>query len=581
MRSLGSWWQVGAVASLILVSTSTATPPKIVLLSQPSDQIVGLGMHVRFATSPFGPFSQYQFQWSHNDNPIPDATNGYLHISPATYLDAGEYAAVVRNASSSVTSRVATLTVVPAARVERVGGLPSIGFVYCFALEESLAYVGVSTSSERGRLAIYDVADPSDPQFVGGFLLPYGYSTITDVTLSNSMAFVVGGYPSAGRVDVLDVSNPSHPSSLGTYKTSNSAMDLSVRDHIAYVGTSRGLELVHVRDPASMFRLGLFPSKYPVYNVELDGSIAYVAATNNGLLILDVSDPTSPTLLANLKSSLGIVDSVQAVGHLLYVSGSNGPQVVDVTHPRFPRIVGKLGISLGSSYGMGRLGSLLIEGGIHQHALSILDASDPSRLILIGQAPTAGSIEAVETVGNRIYLAVASGGFEIFDFHPPTDPPVVLVPPQPLTSVAGTTAELRVEASGGGPLHFQWAKNGTPLPGETNQNLRLPAVSSSDVAEYSVTVGNAAGQVPGGSASLNLTPPPALRLDHVDTRYSTGPLPSVSTTTGIQGELLGTRDFHDWQPIWYGRFGDQPLVIIDAHGTNAPMRSYRLKLGAR
>jgi hypothetical protein len=49
----------------------------------------------------------------------------------------------------------------------------------------------------------------------------------------------------------------------------------------------------------------------------------------------------------------------------------------------------------------------------------------------------------------------------------------------------------------------------------------------------------------------------------------------------LQGELWGTHDFVDWQPLWYGRFGIAPVEFTDPGGTNAAARVYRLRPGAR
>jgi hypothetical protein len=586
MRSLGAWrWCLSMVASLILIATAGAVPPFLSEASQPRDQIVGLGLSASFQAYA-GTLLQYR--WTKNGEPLTQATQYNLQLPSVTYLDSGGYAAVLSNAAGSVTSRVARLTVVPAARVERLGGLPSVGFVDSFAVDGSLAYLGISDGSaaRRGGLEIYDVGDASNPRRVGGLRLAPGqsYTGVSDVVVDGGRAYLAAGGLGSYQVHVLDIADPSHPMPLGKFITDGSALDLVVRGSLAYVATARGLEVLDISDPTSIFRVGSYRTTDPVYTVDLSGSTAYLGATGSGLVILDIADPTTPTWMGSLRGALGLVDIVKVDGDRIYLSGSTGPWVIDVAHPAFPRALGNLGRHR-NSHGLGRMGSLLIDGGqLNDQApqgLFLVDAADPTRMAWVGHAPTAGAVEAVETVGNRIYLAVSAGGFEIFALQSAAHEPVILDPPQGVKAVAGTTAELRVEASGGGPLQFQWLRNGVPLEGQTNRTLRFSAVSQADAAEYGVTVGNAAGQVSGGTTRLSLIEPPSLHLERLQLGDTRGPRLWVGTESGTQGELMGTEDFQAWQPIWYGRFDHEPVAVFDGPGLNAPMRSYRLKLGAR
>lgn len=584
MTKLGYRRWFGRVGSLVFITTAGAMPPMLSDFNQPRDQIVGVGLTAQFQAYA-GTF--YQYQWTRNGQPLTQARQFNLQIPAVTYLDSGDYAVVISNTAGSVTSRVARLTVVPAARIERLGGLPSVGFIYSFAVGGSLVYLGISdgTAARRGGLEIYDVEDPSAPRFVGGHRLAPGqsYTGVSDVVVDGGRAYLAAGGVGSYQVHILDITDPSHPFPLGKFTTDGSALDLEVRGSLAYVATARGMEVLDVSDPASIFRVGSYRTTDPVYTVEVSGSVVYLGATGSGVVILDISDPSNPTWLASLRGGLGLVDTVKVDGDWLYLSGSNGPWVMDITHPAYPRALGNLGRHR-NSHGLGRLGSLLVDGGqlndSSPQGLYLVDAADPLRMAWVGHAPTAGAVEAVETVGDRIYLAVSSGGFEIFALQSATNPPVVLAPPSPVKAVAGTTAELRVEASGGGPLHFQWSKNGQSLEGQTNQYLRLPYVSLTDVGEYGVTVGNQGGQIPGGTTRLSLIDPPALHLERVQLGDTRGPRLRVTTEAGVQGELMGTLDFQRWQPIWSGQFDDAPLDVFDGSGTNADRRSYRLKLGA-
>jgi hypothetical protein len=68
---------------------------------------------------------------------------------------------------------------------------------------------------------------------------------------------------------------------------------------------------------------------------------------------------------------------------------------------------------------------------------------------------------------------------------------------------------LQVLAEGPGPLRYQWRHQGRPLPGATNANLTLPAVSLEQAGDYDVLVFNAAGAVAAPLATVRVAPPGA------------------------------------------------------------------------
>jgi sugar lactone lactonase YvrE len=85
------------------------SPPTIQV--QPQNQNAGLGGTVNFAVTASG-FPTPTYQWRRNDVPIPGATTNLLSVSNIQLAQAGNYTVVVSNSFGSVTSAIATLTVV-------------------------------------------------------------------------------------------------------------------------------------------------------------------------------------------------------------------------------------------------------------------------------------------------------------------------------------------------------------------------------------------------------------------------------------------------------------------------------------
>lgn len=89
--------------------------------------------------------------------------------------------------------------------------------------------------------------------------------------------------------------------------------------------------------------------------------------------------------------------------------------------------------------------------------------------------------------------------------------PSLVEEPQTVAGSSGATAYLRVRALGTSPLSYQWARNGQPISGGTNQFLALPA-SEDPTNRFRVTVSNAFGST--NSADVAITAParPELKL---------------------------------------------------------------------
>jgi len=86
----------------------------------------------------------------------------------------------------------------------------------------------------------------------------------------------------------------------------------------------------------------------------------------------------------------------------------------------------------------------------------------------------------------------------------PGVPPVIIQQPASLAVTPGLDAVFSVDARGGGPLTYQWRRNGVNLPGATNATLVIPAATVDRQGAYSVRVSSGTGAVFSREASLTL-----------------------------------------------------------------------------
>ena len=95
-------------------------------------------------------------------------------------------------------------------------------------------------------------------------------------------------------------------------------------------------------------------------------------------------------------------------------------------------------------------------------------------------------------------------------------PPIILVQPQapPPPVYEGTRLLLSVqcdEYASSSPLHYQWTKNGVPMPGQTTADLAFSSLVTNDSGNYAVVVTNTSGAVTSSIVAFTvLTGPPII-----------------------------------------------------------------------
>ena len=114
---------------------------------------------------------------------------------------------------------------------------------------------------------------------------------------------------------------------------------------------------------------------------------------------------------------------------------------------------------------------------------------------------TLTAIAAYDTGGN-VGTAVGTAGTVMF--NAPTAAPTITAEPASTTAAGGATVDLSVQASGAGPLSYQWSRNGVAISGATGATLVLTKVQPADAGLYRVAVSNAGGTTTSALAIVGL-----------------------------------------------------------------------------
>ena len=111
------------------------------------------------------------------------------------------------------------------------------------------------------------------------------------------MAYIGGAY---SGLRIIDVSNPAAPTEVGSFDTPGQSYDVQVVGSLVYVADDSWLRIIDVSNPAAPTEVGSFNTPADAWNVQVVDDLVYVADMAGGLQILrvlgSVSEPTpTPT----------------------------------------------------------------------------------------------------------------------------------------------------------------------------------------------------------------------------------------------------------------------------------------------
>ena len=333
---------------------------------------------------------------------------------------------------------------------------------YFVALDQGQR-AGVLYLATGEGLEAVDVSSPGRPTGLGRAELPIRGA---DVALDGHVAYLALADQGLLAVDIRD---PARPQALGRYSAAApgkvSAMALDKRSGTpacayayqvvlqawdratgAAVGEP-GLRIVDVTDPAQPAGMAFLPLEidedggvYLRSDVEISGTVAFVAGYQSGLHVVDVADLARPALLATYRTP-GSVQGLFVDGSTLYLAErpawdaqqqqamGGGLRALDVSDPANPREVG---------YAPGRddaLDVLVADGFAYvaaTHGIHVLDIADwqhPKELAHYDTSGPEGRLGAIiqdmQLVDHRLYLAFDHGSVSVLDVSRPRDPTLV------------------------------------------------------------------------------------------------------------------------------------------------------------
>jgi len=443
-------------------------PP--VITASPSSATVTVGGSASFSAAASGS-APITWQWRKNGANISGATSSTLALANISTNDAGNYLAVAANSVGSVTSAVATLTVLvpPRLLAQPASVTAAVG---------SNAVLSVSATG-TSPLSFQWSKDGS-PLADGG-------------TISGSSSNVLRIVP----VAATDAGNYSVSIVNAAGSTNSTAATLTVVTPPSIVMPPAPVAII-AGNPAS-FTVSADGTAPFTYQWRKNGANipGATSATLSFPAITATNAGNYSAVIANLAGSVTSADAALTV--LLPPSIVTQP----VSSFTAPGGTATLTVAVGGTapftYQWFKAGSPLADGG------NISGANTAT--LSVAAVSTNDYADYFVAVANS-YGSATSAVVRVTI----NSAPIFLTQPASLTVARSNAAAFTATVTGTGPLAYQWSRNGVKIAGATNTTLAFLHALTNNNGNYSVVVTNRYGRATSAVATLTVIVPPTFAL---------------------------------------------------------------------
>lgn len=207
-------------------------------------------------------------------------------------------------------------------------------------------YAYVVRNTGTPDFAVIDVSNSSSPTLVGSLTIS---GNPTNIFVSGNYAYI-SATDNAGELKIVDISTPTVPTLVGTFNATGNAdaNGVSVVGTTAYLTrdtSANNFVVVNVGTPSAPTQTGIASFAGPLFESVAIGNYVYVSTGAGAaeLSVIDVSSPSTPSLVGSLDLAGGInAVTIDGYSGAMFLGQSNGAgtvSVADVTTPTAPSFV--------------------------------------------------------------------------------------------------------------------------------------------------------------------------------------------------------------------------------------------------
>ena len=541
--SLAAVW----LALTILATGISAEAASPLIMVQPMSQTVVSGGPASFNVTATGD-SQLQYQWRKNGTSLSGQTSASLTIAAATSADAGDYSVMVFSSSGATSSSTARLTVgaiqlpsivsQPSSQTVSAGGnatfqvvasgsqpfayqwkkngfnlsgqasatltLQSVTSADAGAYSVSVANAAGATASANAMLT---VTTPSSPVLVtqpSSQTVPAGSSVTLSVTAAGSgqlqyqwkkegiaLAAQTSATFSVSSATALDAGNYSVSVSNSSGTTNSANATVTVTATMAPSITSGPINTTvsaGSRATLTVSASGSTPLSFQWRRngINLSGQTSAILVLNN------CTSADAGSYSVQVSNSMGSQTSADAT---LTVTGAVAQAPGVAVNPVSQTVSAGANVTLFvTATGSGPLSFQWKRNGVDL-------AGETSAALQINSATSANAGDYAVVVSNDTGTAASATATITIAA---SSAPSIAVGPISQTTTASGTVTFVVQASGSGPVSYQWMKNGVSIAGANSATLTLQNVQASDIGSYQVIVQNSSGAAASSEATLSI-----------------------------------------------------------------------------
>ena len=322
----------------------------------------------------------------------------------------------------------------------------------------------------------------------------------------------------------------------------------------AYVAPTNGSMVVSTAGSTFNTLLGVFVGPGDSF-----ATLTNVAAGYTTNRVLNGQPRLSVTNVPAGQTNFIVVDGYLGASGVVHLNIGFG-NAVSITNP--PQ--NQLGVAgSNATFTVGATGSTPLKYSWQLNGTNIAGATNTSLTIANLQTANAGSYTVVVT--NLISAASNSATLSIGAL------PTITTQAVSHTVSPGSTAKLKVTATGTPPLTYQWMFDGSSI-GSNSSALSITNFQSADEGTYNVVVSNSLGAVTGSNALLLLNAP--LRVGAFSLNGGTFQLQLIGAV-GSNYALQVSSDLLNWTPLFTNKATNGFLILDDTNAGLLDWRFYR------